>query len=262
MGYDYTDRVAIVTGASSGIGRAIALDLARRRAVVIAVARRADMLGDVIAICRRSSPDSDGVAADVSDREAIEEAVGRVLERFGKIDIVVNNAGIPMRVHATRLTVEDVRKAMEVNFMGSVYVTMAALPSMLRRRRGHIVNVASVAGRVASPREAAYAASKFAMAGWSETLASDLYRTGVRVHSVYPGPIRTEIWDKITEPAAYHGKMYPPEDVAAAVRACIEKGYFERYVPGHFAVMPIVRALMPRLFLAAGARFDRKHAGR
>src|ERR1051326_6108515 len=202
MGFEYRGAIAIVTGASSGIGAAVARDLASRGTTVIAVARRKEKLDAVVADCRRGAPASEAIACDVGDRAAIEALCADVLARHGKVDVLVNNAGMPMRVHATRLTAEQVDETMRVDFMGAVWPTLAVLPSMLARHSGHIVNVSSVAGRLPSAREAAYTAAKHAMHGWSDVLAVDLYGTGVRVHIVNPGPIATEIWDKVQEPAA------------------------------------------------------------
>jgi NAD(P)-dependent dehydrogenase (short-subunit alcohol dehydrogenase family) len=258
MGYDYNGRVAIVTGASSGIGRAVALDLAGRGATVVVAARRADMLEDVAATCRKVSPNSEAVVTDVGERSAVEKLVAGTLERHGKIDLLINNAGIPLRIHAIRLTPDDVERAMRINYLGAAWATLAALPGMLERKDGHIVNVSSVAGRVGSPRESAYTAAKFAMTGFSEVLAADLAGTGVHVHVVYPGPIETEIWDKVEEPAAFHGKFFPPQIVADAVRSCIERGHFERWAPRRLGFVPLVRALAPGQFIKGLARYDRR----
>lgn len=259
-GFDYRAGVAVVTGVSSGIGRAVALDLASRGTTVVGWARRAELLEEVADECRRGAPGSVGRVVDVAERGAVEAAVAEVLERFGRIDVLVNNAGIPMRVHASRVSVEDVERAMAVNFFGPVYATLAVLPAMLERGAGHVVNVSSVAGRVASPREAAYTASKHALCGWTDVLAADLASSGVGFHVVNPGPIRTEIWDKLAEPAAYGGRFYPPERVADAVRACVEGRAYERWVPRFMRLVPVARALAPRFFTRAAGRFDADRA--
>jgi short-subunit dehydrogenase len=258
MGFDYRGKVAIVTGASSGIGKAIALDLARRGTTVVAAARRKDLLEEVAEACRRGAPESSAAVVDVSDRAAVEQLCKDTLERHGKVDVLVNNAGIPLRIHATRLTVEDVERVMAINFFGAVYATMALLPSMLERRSGHIVNIGSVAGRVGSPRESAYAASKYAMTGWSEVLASDLSDTGVKVHLIVPGAIDTEIWQKVEEPASYRGKFIPPQAIADAVRDCLEHGKFERWVPRRLQPVAAFRALAPRAYIRGIARYDKR----
>lgn len=250
MAFDWSDRVCVVTGASSGIGRASALDLAGRGARVVAVARREDKLAEVASDRIEVAP------ADVADRDACEALVNSTLERHGRIDVLVNNAGISMRIHAARLSVDDVERVMQVNFMSSVYLTLAALPSMIQRRAGHIVNVSSVAGRVGNPREAAYTASKFAMTGFSEVLAADLASTGVKVHVVYPGPIKTEIWDTLAEPARWKGTFYPPEIVARAIRAVIERDRFEAWAPRRFGYVRFARTMFPDQFIRGLARFD------
>ena len=258
MGFAYRDAVAVVTGASSGIGAAIARDLASRGTTVVAAARRAEMLEAVVESCRRGAPASEALVCDIGERDQAEALVRDTLSRHGRIDVLVNNAGIPMRVHATRLTAEQVERVMRINFLGAVWATLAALPSMLERRSGRIVNISSVAGRIPSAREAAYTASKHALAGWSEVLASDLHGTGLQVHLVNPGPIRTEIWDKVQEPLAYKGRRLPPERIADAVRYCLEHGTFERWYPRSLAPLQPFKMLVPRTFLRGLAWFDRR----
>jgi short-subunit dehydrogenase len=142
--------------------------------------------------------------------------------------------------------------------MSMVYATLAVLPSMLERKQGHIVNISSIAGRIGSPRESAYSASKWAMTGFTEVLAGDLDRTGVRFHVIYPGPIDTEIWQKVEEPASYRGKLYPPERVAAAVRDCLENGKFEAFVPKQLGFAALARTVAPKSFIRGTARYDRR----
>ena len=258
MGFAYRGSVAIVTGASSGIGAAVARGLASRGTTVVAVARRREMLEAVVADCRSGAPASEALVCDVGDRGAIEALCRDVLARHGKVDMLVNNAGISMRVHATRLTAEQVERTMRIDFLGAVWPTLVLLPSMLARGRGHIVNVASVAGRLPTAREAAYTAAKHAMAGWSDVLALDLHGSGVKVHLINPGPIKTEIWDKLEEPSAYRGKLYPPERVARVVCSALERGSHERWFPRSMAWLPPFRMAMPRLFLRGFAWYDRR----
>ena|SRR5437588_4940493 len=258
MGFDYRRGVAIVTGASSGIGRAIALDLAARGTNVVLVARRRESLEDVLGACRRTAPASWAVPLDVADRNGVEDMIAQTLERFGAVDVLVNNAAVPLRRHVLRLTPEEVQHAMAVNFMGAVCATLAVLPSMVERGTGHVVNVGSLGGRMGTPRDAGYSATKFALAGWSEALAVDLHGSGVGIHLITVGPVRTPFGRKLQERASYRGPLGRPESVAAAVRSCLERGGFERVVPWWFAPIPWLRLAFPDRFIGWVARFDRK----
>ena len=254
MGYDYGGRVALVTGASSGIGRQVALDLAARGTRVVAAARRVDRLEELGSGSDLIEP----LALDVGERDAVEGAVRGVIERHGRLDLLVNNAGMPMRVHATRLTSDQVEEVMRVNFFGAVWATLTALPHMLERRDGRIVNVASVAGRLGSPRESAYTASKFALTGWSEVTAADLHGTGVRVHLIVPGPIATEIWDLGQEPHIFKGRRYPPSIVSRAIRRSLEDGRFERWAPRSGRFVGVFHDVARGAFVKGIARFDKR----
>jgi NAD(P)-dependent dehydrogenase (short-subunit alcohol dehydrogenase family) len=261
VSFEYRGKVALVTGASSGIGRAVALELAARGATVAGVARRAGLLEEVAELCRCSAPASLPVEADLTEPGEAARAVAEVTARAGPIDVLVNSAGASMRVHATRLTLEQVERSLAVNYLAAVRATLAVLPSMLDRRTGHLVSVGSVAGRVGSPREAAYSGAKFALTGFTESLAADLSGTGVRAHLVHPGPVDTPIWDHLDEPASWRGRFRRPEEVAAAVCRCLERGSFERWVPRPMGLVPLVRAAFPRPYLEAAGLFDRWSTG-
>ena len=228
----------LVTGASSGIGAATARLFASSGTTVALVARRADRLEEVAADCRVGAPGSRWWSADLSDPGAAAELALHVWDELGPIDVVVNNAGIPLRRPADRLTLAEVDRAMTVNYLSPVAVTLALLPRLLERGAGTIVNVASLGGRLGIPHEAAYCASKFALAGWSESLAADLVGTGVRVRLVLPGPIDTEIWGQPgNAPADYTGPLVPAEEVAAGIVDCVGSDRFEHYLPDMSAVV-------------------------
>ena len=235
--------VAIVTGASSGIGAATAVHLARRGASVVCVARRADRLAETASACAKESPRSRSYVADVADRDACEALVASTVEEFGRIDVLVNNAGIAQVGLPTETKVEDIERVMAVNFFGAVYLTSAALPHMLEQRAGSVINVTSVAGYVPNPKEAAYGASKAALSRWSHGLAVDLYGTGVHVGVLSPGPIRTEIW---TDADSYHGKLYPPEVVAEGVERMIRRRLIHLTVPRQYGMVGALYPLLGR----------------
>jgi short-subunit dehydrogenase len=232
------DRVALVTGASSGIGAATARLLAAGGTTVAAVARRADRLDEVVADCRVGAPRSRAWAADLSDPVQAAALSRRIWDELGPLDIIVNNAGIPMRRKADQLTMAEVERVMTVNYLSPVAITLALLPRMLARGSGTIVNVSSLGGRLGIATEAAYSGSKFALAGWSEALAADLAGTGVAVRLVLPGAIDTEIWDQPdNDPPLYVGPLVPAEEVASGIVGCIDSDLFEHYLPDMRAVV-------------------------
>jgi short-subunit dehydrogenase len=231
-------RTVLVTGASSGIGAAVARVLAARGDTVALVARRIDRLDAVLADCRASSPASERWAADLSDASAAASLALTIWDHYDGIDVVINNAGAPMRRHASRLTMDDVERAMTLNYFSPVAITLALLPRMLGRRSGTIVNVSSLGGRLGIATEAAYSGSKFALAGWSEALAIDLDRSGVSVKLILPGAIDTEIWDQPGNDAPlYDGPKEPPEGIAQGIADAIDSDSFEHYLPDMKAVI-------------------------
>jgi short-subunit dehydrogenase len=222
----------VVTGASAGIGAALAPALAERGATVGIVARRAERLSEVLERCRAHAPDSKMWAADLGDPAAAEALALRMWDEMGGIDVLVNNAAIPKRRAVAELTVAEVQETMATNFEAPVRMTMALLPRWLERGRGQVVNVSSFGGRAGIFHEAAYCASKFALAGWSEGMFLDLDGTGVEVQLVLPGAIDTEIWDvPNNDPAAIEVDKYPAADFAADLIAAMEGGGFEHYIP-------------------------------
>lgn len=218
----------LVTGASSGIGAATARALAAEGATVGLVARRRDRLEQVQADC----PGSQIWVADLADLEGIAALASAVEATWGGLDVLVNNAGAPMRRHVTALTPAEAERVMAVNFFAPLRLALALLPGMLAEGRGTIVNVASLGGRIGIATESAYCASKFALAGWSEAAAIDLAGTGVDVRLVTPGAFESEIWDQPHNDAPfYDGPKAPPEECAQAILQAITGEHFETYAP-------------------------------
>ena len=222
----------LLTGASSGIGAALAPMLAERGATVGLVGRRADKLDAVLARCRAHAPASRSWVLDLADTDAAEALALEAWDAFGGLDVLVSNAAVPKRRPVAGLTLDEVRHTMAVNFEAPVRMGMALLPRMLERGRGVVVNVSSFGGRVGILAEAAYCASKFALAGWSEAMQLDLWDTPIEVRLILPGAIDTGIWDRPdNDPAHYDGPLEPPETVAAGIIAAIEGDRFEHYLP-------------------------------
>ncbi|ACO47998.1 SDR family oxidoreductase [Deinococcus deserti] len=218
-------KVAVVTGASSGIGAATALALAAQGASVVLVARREDRLQDLARQVQSSGGHAEVVVADLADEAQARLTVERAVSAFGRVDILVNNAGLMLLGPVTGADTTDWRRMIDVNLLGLMYTTHAALPHMRTQGGGHIVNISSVSGRGASPTSAGYSASKWGVGGFSEGLRQEVRLDRIRVTVIEPGVVATELTDHITHQdtkVAYEGRiqtMIPleAEDIAAAV---------------------------------------------
>ena len=253
----FRELVAVVTGASSGIGERIARDLAARGTRVALVARRADRLAALAREIERDGGHAFPVPCDVGERAGVAAAVRQVIDRHGSVDVLVNAAGYGAHVLFRDHPVDDIERMTRTNWLGTVYAVKAVLPSMRAQRRGWIVNVASVAGRLAQPDEAVYSATKFAVAGLSEALAYELEPLGIRVLAVYPGLVRTEMITPAVlarMPGRVATTAIEPADVSRAVLGALERGRREVTVPGWMAMAYAVRALFPGLHHRMTAR--------
>ena len=255
-------RTAVVTGASSGIGEATARRLADDGWRVLLVARREDRLEAVAG----ELADASYVAADLTDPDAPLRIADAAKERFdGRLELLVNNAGSSKRA---RFGDEDggyatVRRIMEVNFDAVVRLTEELLPVLRRSAPSSIVNVASVAGRVAYPRGGAYSASKFALAGWTEALQQEEALHGVHVGLVLPGFIATEGFpqDDLTQSARTRWMVSRPEKVADAIVRAGPGGKHEVVVPRGYRVVPVLRAVAPALVRRVTGQLGRGEVG-
>ena len=239
MGLELDDTAVLLTGASSGIGAALAPRLAAKGARLGLVARRRERLEQVAEECRSAGGKDVRVwSADLSDVAAAENHAREIDAALGGVDLLINNAGAPMRRPVQRLTSAEIERTMRLNFLSPASMTLALLPGMLERGRGSIVNVSSLGGRLGILSEAAYSASKFALAGWSEAIAADLWGTGVEVRLINPGAIDTEIWDQPdNDPPFYDGDLESPGDIAEGIIAAIEGDTIEHYLPDMRAVI-------------------------
>lgn len=225
----FKDKLALVTGANSGIGEAIALALAREGARLVLTARDAERLEAVRTQCTALGADATTFSADVTDEARVQALADFVHARFPAIDILINNAGVVMAGLMTEVSATDWRRLHDINVMGIVHMCRAFLPKMAARQHGgHVVNIASVAGFAGQRGMSTYCASKFAVMGLSECLRAEMHRHGIGVTVVCPGYVQTPIEDKVK----VVGSMNTPK-VLQNVRKDFKRGLRPETVAAH-----------------------------
>jgi NAD(P)-dependent dehydrogenase (short-subunit alcohol dehydrogenase family) len=248
------ERVAVITGASSGIGAEIARGLARRAWLCVLLARREDRLralageiGAEVEVC------------DVGDRAAVEATAARVLERHPRIGVLVNNAGISARAGFLDGTPEAIEAVIRINYLGGVWCLRAFLPGLEAAAPSDVVNIVSVAGEVAFPPSGPYSASKHAQLAFSRATAAQLRPRGIRVHTIKPGFVETEGFPQAWLPAPVQRLVIGPEAVADHVLASLEHGRGETSVPRYYGLAGRLQAFIPNTF-ARVLGFSRRDA--
>ncbi len=233
--FDLTDKVAIVTGGSRGIGRAICVALARAGAkVVVNYSGNEEAAAETLRLVREAGSDGELARFDVGDADAVDQAISDVAKRHGRLDILVNNAGIALDQILLRIKPEELERTMHVNVGGTLWCSKSAMRVMMRKRSGRIINLSSVVGETGNPGQAVYSASKAAIIGLTKTRAREYASRGVTVNSVAPGFIETDMTAGLPENVKQGaiaqtplGRIGSAEDVAAAVLylASDEAGY-------------------------------------
>jgi len=245
-------RVAIVTGASAGIGRETALAFARRGWAVTLAARRADRLERVATQCRQAGGEALVAVTDVAEKAQVEAMVTAATERFGRLDVLVNNAGYGVYGQVTDVVEADMRALFDVNFYGVWYGMLAAVPVMKAQGDGHIFNVSSVIGKRATPMHGAYCATKFAVCGLTESARVELRPHGVWVTLVCPSLTETEFFDQGTlalrkrSPSRFTRPM-PARAVGEAIAAAAGRYRSEMVFTAGGKLLAWIAGLSPRL---------------
>jgi len=222
-----TNKVILITGASSGIGAGIARELAKTDAVLLLGARREDRLAALAEELRFNGAEVEVKALDVTDRRSVEAFATFALEKWGRIDVIVNNAGIMPLSPMASLKVDEWDQMVDVNIKGVLYGIAAVLPSMLAREAGHIINIASIGALAVSPTAAVYCATKFAVRAISDGLRQE--NSQLRVTCIHPGVVESELAGTITDPTAaeamksYRAIALQPDAIGRAVRYAIEQ---------------------------------------
>ncbi len=246
----FDGKVALVTGASSGIGKQVASHLVRAGARVAILARNRNALEDLAH--QMGEGQTVVCPADVTDPETIKSAVSVALSRFGKIDILVNAAGILRAGGFLQLSELEFRQVMEVDFFGTVNCLRVVLPHMVRARAGHVVNISSLAGKIVFPGSSAYSASKFAIIGMSNALRQELKPYGIGLTVVCPGYVDTPLLDQHLQSVRSSiffqmTRSYSADKVAIAILNAIKRNKRELILPGSLRLVLAVQCVAPTL---------------
>lgn len=238
-------QVAIVTGASSGIGRAIAVAFGRHHMWVALAARREQELEEVANEVESAGGRSLVVPTDVTSSDQVNALVEKTLAQWGNIDVVVTNAGQYIHAVTTEVTMEEIEHSVEVNLYGQVRVVLAALPHMIAQGRGHVVLMASVDGKKALPTDLPYAIAKFGLVGFGDVARQELRPHGVTVTTVLPGRVKTAFVSDLKLP--WISSPIPPERVAQAVIRAMRRNKAEIVIPGFNKALVWLHTLSPRM---------------
>mgnify|MGYP002385064025 CR=1 FL=1 len=242
-----------ITGASSGIGEALAIEAAKRGAQLILSARKEAELHRVAALCV-GAPSVMIEPLDLSKHDEIAQIVQNLLKKVGKIDILINNGGISQRSLAVETSLEVDKQMMAVNYLGTVALTKAVLPSMRLHRLGHIATVTSLMGKFGAPMRSSYAASKHALHGFFDSLRAELGDEPIKITLICPGFVRTNISiNALTATGQKQGTMddatekgLSPEDCARGILKAIEKGKAEAYLGGREVLGVYLKRFFPK----------------
>lgn len=238
------DKTAIITGASSGIGRATAIALARAGARVVLAARSADKLEALAAEIAEAGGQALPYPMDVTDRSQVAHLVSAALERWGQVDLLIACAGEYIRTPVRAMRAEHFEESLRINFYGALYPVLELLPHMLERRQGHIVLISSMDAQKGMPLDVPYVAAKYALRGLGEVMRQELHGSGVEVTTVFPGRVDTPLIDYMDVP--WISAKIPPERVAKAILRAIRRRQPEVIVPFHVRALIYVNTLSPR----------------
>jgi NADP-dependent 3-hydroxy acid dehydrogenase YdfG len=256
-------RVVAITGASAGIGRATALRLARTGAAISACARRQDRLDALAREIAEAGAQVLTSVTDVAREQEIEAFVARTVARFGRLDVMICNAGFGVAGAIDRISPAQMRRLIDVNLLGTFFATRAALPVFRRQASGHLIVVSSIVGKRGVPFMGAYAATKFAQVGLAECLRAEVAGTGIHVSVVYPVSTDTEFFEVMSRETGCRvtragGPVQPAERVADAIAGAIERPVPEVYPYARARGLVLLNAVAPGLADRVVKKFGRR----
>ncbi|PWN08229.1 SDR family oxidoreductase [Rhodohalobacter mucosus] len=248
-------KVIWITGASSGIGEALAYEFNKKGAHLILSSRRPEELERVKIACENPDESVRILPLDLADTQSLNAKTKEALSMFGSIDMLINNGGISQRAYAVNTSMETVRRIMEVNFFGTIALTNAVLPHMIEQNSGHIVVISSVMGKIGTRYRSAYAASKHALHGWFDCLRQEVYEHDIDVSLVCPGFVKTNVTvnaltgdgDKYNKMEKAQKSAMPADEFAKKLLPKLAKKKEEIYIGGSEILSVYVKRLSPRL---------------
>lgn len=252
----YNNKVVWITGASSGIGEAICYELVKQNAKVIISSNQKNDLQKVKEECIKLNKDCYIQYLDLLNTGDIDEITKNIIEKFGRIDILINNAGISQRALTKDTPISIDRKIFEINYFGTIALTKAVLPYMLKQKSGYIAATSSISGKFGFPLRSAYAASKHAICGFFETLRAEVYNDNIKVLIAFPGRVKTDISKHaLTKDGTSHNKMDDGQNFGISAEKCakkyiraIQKDKKEVLIGGKELIMVYIKKYLPKLF--------------
>ncbi|MBT3465431.1 SDR family NAD(P)-dependent oxidoreductase [archaeon] len=252
------NKTILITGASSGIGRQTAIDLAKLGNTLILIGRNKKRLEEVKKKCNKYAVNykigTSYIICDVSNEKNVKEACKLVFEKYNKVDVLINNAGYGEKRSFLKTSTKNFKDMFDTNYFGIIYFTKAILPSMLKRKYGHIVNIGSIVSKMAVPDMSAYCSTKFAVMGLTESLRHEVDGTGVNVSIVMPGSTDTNFFKNDTFKGSMPGKnrevikTITPKEVTDRIIYAIEHNRFEVYAPRQFKGVMSLKNNFPRIY--------------
>lgn len=252
----FKNKVVWITGASSGIGEALVYELAKQKAIIVISSNQQNELERVKQSCDNLQAESYVQFLDVTNQENINSTVTNIIQKYGRIDVLINNAGISQRALVIETPIEIDRKIMEIDYFGTVMITKAVLPYMIRQNSGYIAVTSSISGKFGFPLRSAYSAAKHALHGFFETLRAEVYNNNIKVLIAFPGRVQTNIsFHALTKDGTPHGKMDEGQSSGITAEKCakqylraIEKDKKEVLIGSTELLMVYIHKFFPRLF--------------
>ena len=250
---DIKNKNIIITGASSGIGKQLSIDLAKQGANIILLSRKIKNLKIALKEVSKYSNLSSYYKCDISKEKEVNKIFKRIIKKYKHVDILINNAGFGIYKEFKDIKTKDIKDIFNTNYFGLIYCTKAILPTMLKRKSGMIVNIASVAGKSGYPGGSIYSASKFAVIGLSETMYYELKNKGIKILVVCPGAVETNF----TKHPSYkkfnhkvrHKRIVSVDYVSKEIIKAIKKEKFEIIIPRFYKVVMMIKAIVPKFYM-------------